>query len=270
MCCFLIPNSTIRCACSATFWACFSPAREARISALARFSSAKASWHEHFPCTFKFCDVESVRLEGVEALDAEDDQEERFILSWSTRGGQSRLTGVGVLIVRKCRRWTGVVCRFQLAVYEGRDRVGNIPACCSVWHYLPSHLQHSGFLHHRNHLQVQICHVHCHCSPSCCGSRQVRQQQDLVQDLTKLYMGWNWGAFTRNHGDASKTGTPALVVLEKQQLAVGNGREKGNQPIRFNKALPSSTSSNFKPAPICPSFSLTPFATWWAWAKRYF
>ena len=33
-------------------------------------------------------------------------------------------------------------------------------------------------------------------------------------------------------------------------------KEKRNKPIRFDKVLPSSMSSYFRPAPVCPSFSL--------------
>ena len=127
--CFLIPNSTIRCACSAIFRACFSPAREARISASARFSSAKASWREHFPCTFKFCNVESVWLEGVEDLEAEDDQE-YFLevqggwksvdrsrsVDWAWRKRNS--------IVRSSRRWISVIHEFQLAIMVSLWRAG--------------------------------------------------------------------------------------------------------------------------------------------------
>ena len=103
MCCFLISNSTIRCAYSAIFRVCFSPVRVARISASALFSSANASWWEHFPCAF--CNMEVAWVEGVETwkcgaeveVALEEGADPKFLLSWNTRGGWSWLTGVGVL-----------------------------------------------------------------------------------------------------------------------------------------------------------------------------
>ena len=125
------------------------------------------------------------------------------------------------------------------------DGIGNIPSC---WHDFGL-----GCHPHKNHLQVGVSSV----TPAPChGSGKVCQQQDPVQALTKLHMGWNWGAFAKNHGDTFKMETSALVVLEKITIRIGHGKNKRNKPIRFDNGLPSSTSSYFRPVPVCPSFSL--------------
>ena len=137
-----------------------------------------------------------------------------------------------------------------------RDGIGNIPPYCSAWHYPPSYQCHSGSHWHKNHPQIHWVCCHYHPSP-CPGSRQVCQQQDPVWALMKLYMCWNWEVFAKSHGDASKMGTPVWVVLERDMVSsIGHGKEGKDEPIRFDNALPSSTSSNFRPASVCPSFPL--------------
>jgi hypothetical protein len=51
-------------------------------------------------------------------------------------------------------------------------------------------------------------------------------------------------------------GNPVQVVLGKTTVSIGQGKKKRNEPIRFDKVLPSATSSNLRPAPVCPNFSL--------------